>query len=230
MRVVYDFEFEDGTSECFDLRFDAETLDYLPAKSGEMPQWTLLSNNMCPHCTLDKKQHTHCPLALCIYEAVERFHARVSHDLALVRVTTDERMVMKRTTTQKGLSSMLGLLMPCSGCPHTRFFRPMARFHLPFSTEDETIYRSLSMFMLARYFMGAEGVCLENPFSELKAIYKNVECMNLWVARRIRTYVKADSSVNALVLLDLFAKVVSFLSDQHVETVRNWFRVYLDGH
>jgi hypothetical protein len=228
VRVIYDFEYEDGDSECFDLRFDPDSLDHLFKQPENPPSWTLLSNNMCPHCTLDRTKNVHCPLALCISGAVDRFHSRVSHESVLVRVTTDERTVFKRTTTQKGLSSMLGLLMPCSGCPHTRFFRPMARFHLPFSSEEETIYRSLSMFMLAKYFMATDGVHIESPLLELKAIYKNVECMNLWVARRIRSHVKADSSVNALVLLDLFAKIVSFLSDRHIETVRSWFSVYLE--
>ena len=34
-----------------------------------------------------------------------------------------------------------GLIMATAGCPWTDRLRPMARFHLPFATEAETVYR-----------------------------------------------------------------------------------------
>jgi len=229
MRILYDFEFETGRTEHFDLRFDRDTLSFQPRLTNNLPDWTLLDCNICPHCTLDRISHERCPLAVCIHEAVDRFRLLVSHEPVSVQVTSDERKCFQKTTAQKALSSMLGLLMPCSGCPHTLFFRPMARFHLPFSSKEETLHRALSNLLLARYFRGDGAVPAGDPLLELKAIYKNIECMNVWVARRIREHVKADSSVNALVLLDLFAKMVSFSEDAPLEAIRNLFTIYKEG-
>ena len=54
------------------------------------------------------------------------------------------------------MSSVLGLIMATAGCPWTDRFRPMARFHLPFASEAETVYRSVCMFLLARELAGAD--------------------------------------------------------------------------
>ncbi len=54
------------------------------------------------------------------------------------------------TTAQQAMSSVLGLIMATAGCPWTDRLRPMARFHLPFASDAETLYRSISMFLLSR--------------------------------------------------------------------------------
>ena len=41
-------------------------------------------------------------------------------------------------------------------------------------------------------------------------IYKAMQIINVSIAERLRTASSADSSVNAIVLLDMFAKVVPF--------------------
>ena len=64
---------------------------------------------------------------------------------------------MRETSAQQAMSSVLGLIMATSGCPWTDRLRPMARFHLPFASEAETLYRSVGMFLLARELVGADG-------------------------------------------------------------------------
>ncbi len=72
------------------------------------------------------------------------------------------------TTAQQAMSSVLGLIMATAGCPWTDRLRPMARFHLPFASEAETVYRSVCMFLLARDLDGCgrfRGLCARSRSS-----------------------------------------------------------------
>ena len=101
--------------------------------------------------SLEQRTNTpHCPAALHMAPAVELLKELVSFDTVGVTVTQAERTVHAETTAQQALSSVLGLIMATSGCPWTDRLRPMARFHLPFASEAETVYRSVCMFLLAR--------------------------------------------------------------------------------
>ena len=65
---------------------------------------------------------------------IDRFTNLVSYDQLRVVVETEERAVSANLSAQQGLASLIGLIMASSGCPRTAVFRPMARFHLPFSS------------------------------------------------------------------------------------------------
>ncbi len=227
MEISYLFNFDTGRSDRFDFAFQPETLEFLGDVPAKPPEWTLLENHKCPHCNVGDEWKPYCPLAIRIYGIVDRFNTMVSHEPVKVEVITAERRYYSETTAQRGLSSMLGLIIPASGCPHTAFFRPMSRFHLPFSTEEETIYRSTSMYLLAQYFIGRENRTADFDFKGLKTIYQNMEQVNLSLARRIRDASKADSSVNAVILLDLFAKTVTCVIEDSVEELRQLFTSYL---
>ena len=75
---------------------------------------------------------------------LEPLKTLVSFDTVGVTVTQAERTVYAETSAQQAMSSVLGLIMATSGCPWTDHLRPMARFHLPFASEAETVYRSVS--------------------------------------------------------------------------------------
>ena len=89
--------------------------------------------------------------------ALEPLKALVSFDTVGVTVLQSERTVYVETTAQQAMSSVLGLIMATAGCPWTDRLRPMARFHLPFANEAETLYRSVSMFLLSREIDGDRG-------------------------------------------------------------------------
>ena len=55
--------------------------------------------------------------------------------------------------------------MATAGCPWTDRLRPMARFHLPFANEAETVYRSVSMYLLSREMTGAPTAARPSPDS-----------------------------------------------------------------
>ena len=66
-------------------------------------------------------------------------------------VQTWQRNYHQDTTLQRALSSLFGLICALSDCPHTRFLRPMASFHLPLSSDTETLVRTASLYLLQRY-------------------------------------------------------------------------------
>ena len=51
-------------------------------------------------------------------------------------------------------------------------------------------------------------------------IYKKVEVVNANIAKRIRAIATKDAPLNALVLLDAFAKIVGFVANADLEDLR----------
>ncbi|HKJ07570.1 MAG TPA: hypothetical protein VKA76_00635, partial [Gammaproteobacteria bacterium] len=144
-------------------------------------------------------------------------------------VHTPERTVTTNTTLQRGLSSLVGLVLATSGCPHAAFFRPMARFHLPLADENETIYRATSMYLLAQYFVHREGREADLGLSGLTAIYNDVQTINRALAERLRVACEQDAPVNAVVLLDVIAKAMPLTIGSQLAELRHLFRAYLAG-
>ena len=88
---------------------------------------------------------------------IDGFTDLVSYDQVRVTVESDERALVATLSAQQALASLIGLIMASSGCPRTAVFRPMARFHLPFSSESETAYRVAAMYLLAQHFAARSG-------------------------------------------------------------------------
>src|SRR5260221_10410014 len=149
------FDLPDGSQKTLDFSFDAADFRLSNAAPAAPPFWTALTFNQCANCPLNAADHPHCPAALQMASAIELLKTLVSFDTIGVTVTQAERTVYSKTTAQLAMSSVLGLIMATAGCPWADRFRPMARFHLPFANEAETVYRSISMFLLARELAGA---------------------------------------------------------------------------
>ena len=161
--IRYCFILPDGSEEVFNLQLDAQTLDLVGNILEPLPAWTILRFHQCPNCPFTADTHPHCPLAVNLVNVVNHFDRLLSYKEIHVDVMTGERSVSQDTTVQEGVSSLMGLVIATSGCPHTAFFKPMARFHLPFSSEEETMYRATSMYLLAQYFLkkyGAANKCV----------------------------------------------------------------------
>ncbi|RMF19771.1 MAG: hypothetical protein D6758_01175 [Gammaproteobacteria bacterium] len=107
------------------------------------------------------------------------------------------------------------------------FFKPMARFHLPFSDEEETIYRAASMYLLAQYFRAQEGLEAELDLEGLRKAYQAIHIMNMDFSERLRAIAKGDSAVNAVVLLDLFTKTMPWAIDDKLSEIRFLFEGFL---
>jgi hypothetical protein len=223
----YQFTHSDGQTDDFSVHLDSQSLLIDQPLPEPLPDWTRLSHHQCDHCPLDPSEHSHCPLAARLVHINEQLSGLVSHEPVVVEVQTPERLVRKETTAQQGISALMGLLIPGSGCPHTRFFRPMARFHLPFASEEETIYRAATMYLLAQYFIGRDGGEPDLDMAGLDRIYRDVQKVNDHIARRLRDASQSDSTVNAVVLLDMFARTLPFVIEESVEELRHLFRPFL---
>jgi len=66
-------------------------------------------------------------------------------------VTGPNRAYMHETPLHVALSSLIGLYMATGGCPVMERLKPMARFHLPFADEEETMFRAMSAYLLDHY-------------------------------------------------------------------------------
>jgi hypothetical protein len=207
LEINYTFELPDGTRQPFSLALDAQTMDPVDALPAALPEWTHLPFHQCAHCPLSADQSPHCPLAARLAPLVERF----------------ELVLSKRTTAQQGISALMGLVSATSGCPHTAFLKPMARFHLPFASADETAFRAAAMYMLSQYFALRENRAVDMHLQGLQEHYKALQALNRHLAERIRSATRQDAPVNALIVLDQFAKEVNYEIEDQLENIRSLF-------
>lgn len=230
MQVAYQFHFDNGQEKLFTLTLDPVTLESVDPLPANLPAWTALGFEQCAHCPLDAAKTPRCPLAARISQAVDVFEDVLSHDKVEVVVLTDEREVRVTTTAQRATSALLGLISATSACPYTVYLKPMARFHLPFASEEETIYRAVTMYLLARYFQKGDSDMLDARLEGLTSIYKNLQIVNAATARRLRAASQeGDAAVNAIILLDLYAKALPAVIADSVDEVRYLFRDYLQS-
>lgn len=221
--IRYCFTLADGSQEVYDLELDGQNLELVGNIPESLPSWTDLDFHECPHCPLPIDTHPHCPLAVRLVSIVEPFDRLLSYDKIHVDVITEERSISQDTTAEQGIGSLMGLVIATCGCPHTAFFKPMARFHLPLASEDETIYRAASMYLLAQYFLKKEGHNADLELKGLMKIYDNIQVVNSSIAKRLRAATEKDSSLNAIVLLDMYAKTLSYAIEESLEEVRYLF-------
>lgn len=231
MQVAYHFRFDNGQERLFTLTLDPVSLESVDALPANLPAWAALGFEQCAHCPLDSALTALCPLAARLSQAVDAFEAVLSHDQVKVVVLTEEREIHVTTTAQRATSALLGLISATSGCPHTVYLKPMARFHLPFASEEETIYRAVSMYLLARYFQQGESDTLDVRLEGLTTIYRHLQIVNAAIARRLRAAAQeGDAAVNAIILLDMYAKALPAVIADSVDEVRYLFRDYLPPH
>jgi hypothetical protein len=209
-----------------DLRCDAQTLELVDNIPAVLPSWTTLVFHQCPNCLLTPDAHPYCPLAANLVTIVEKFKGLISYSKIHVDIMTAERFFTQETTVQRGISSLMGLVMATSGCPHTAFFKPMARFHLPFSSAEETAYRATSMYLLAQYFLKKKEGHADLDLTGLREIYHNIGVVNDAIAKRLRAATEADSAVNAIILLDIYAKAIPVVIEESLEEIRYLFAPY----
>lgn len=223
------FEAAPPVDLAFKMVLDAKTLERVREESAPVPQWTRLDRHRCGACTLDPQHCAYCPAAVAVADLLEPFAELRSHTAVRVTVITHERTIIANTTAQRALRSLLGLYMATSGCPVLAKFKPMARFHLPFATPDETMFRSVSAYLLAQYFLKRRGVPYELDFNGLRTLYKEIHAINKMLIDRIRHMSKEDANVNALVMLDMFTHYVPLSLDENLADFEHLFVPYFES-
>lgn len=211
--TTYRFRFADGRCETVALSFG----DDMIVEQRAQPAWAALSVNRCPNCPLPPEGW--CPFAAALAPLVDRFDNVYSYERVQVEVQTELRTISAERALQHGLASLIGLIGATSGCPQLTFFRPMARFHLPFASEEETLIRAFSFHLLGRSIAGEDGY----DFAELADHYREAALVNRTMADRLRDILSHDAIVNALVVLDTFAQAVPFVIEEHLEEFKPLF-------
>ena len=227
--VEYRFQLEDMQEDVYYVEIDAHTLRVVGLVHHDLPDWTRLSHCQCSNCPLDDQLVAQCPAAFNMVGLVNRFDQLLSYDEAKVIVKTDERTISSNTTVQRGVCSLMGLLMAASGCPLTAFFKPMARFHLPFASTEETIWRATSTYVLSQYFLYKEGRTPDLVFKGLSKLYNEIQIVNQAFAKRLRSACRQDSMVNAIILLDMFAKSMPSAIEESLEALHYLFQPLLSS-
>ncbi len=142
-------------------------------------------------------------------------------------VKADGRTIHTKTTGQRAVSSIMGLLMAASGCPNTVFFKPMARFHWPFASIEETIWRAISTYLLAQYYHTQDGGVADTRLAGLSRIYEEIQNVNRAFAKRLRKVCLCDGMVNGIILLDMVAKSMPDAIDEALIEIKHLFVPYL---
>jgi hypothetical protein len=218
--IRYRFDLPDGSRTQFDFQFDAVTFRLTNPPPAAPPFWTELEFSQCANCPLNASDTKHCPPALHMADATRRLAGLVSFDTVSVTVEQGERTIRAVTSAQAALSSVLGLIMATTACPWTQLLRPMARFHLPFADATETLYRIVTMYLLAREFQG--GVP-ESGFGSLAEIYENLHVVNRGMARRLGAATRTDPAQNAMALLDSYTALLPVAIEDSLEELRPLF-------
>jgi hypothetical protein len=229
LTFIYRFVISKEESKDFNIVLDRLTLQQMNKNEGPYPEWAGLDFNKCANCPLDVAEHPHCPVAVSLIDTVEYFKNCISFDEVDVYLKAPNRDYMTHISMQEGLSSMIGLLMATSGCPHMEMLKPMARFHLPFAEEDETMYRVITMYLMAQYFVNRRGGAPDWELKNLAGMYDNIRTVNKHFVQRLSKIKIKDASLNALIKLDCFAISVAFTIDQNLmEEYESLFGAFLD--
>lgn len=223
--IEYEFCFDDGPNKVFKIELDNETISIVHPQPQDKPAWTELQNEQCECCHLSTEEYSHCPIALNIAELVEEFKNSFSYDSCLVVCRTPERTYQKETSVQEGLFSVMGIIMATSNCPTMNLFKPMARFHLPFSTIQETVVRSTSFYLLRQYFEHKKGKNPDLDMEKLDKHYENVQTVNRGMLERINTVVKKDADRNAIIILNSLAQLFSMEIEDNMNSVYYLFDI-----
>ena len=225
IKYILKFTDVDFTVDLEFLKKDFSLINLFPGKK----EWTRLEHHKCSHCPLSEKQSPFCPLASAIDNIISKLQDFLSYDEVHAQVEYKNRIISADITVQKALSSLLGLIIPASGCPHTVYFRPMLRFHMPFADTEETIYRATSMFLLAQYFIFKKSNCIPADFSRLETICNNVHTVNKYICRRLREVSGEDCYLNAIVILDMFSLSIHSALEHGLETFESYFSAYREN-
>ena len=192
------------------------------------PAWARLGNKQCPQCPFREPQQPFCPVARNLAGIIEDFKDDISYEEADIVVTTEAREFHKRAPLQNSISGLIGLVMATSGCPVLDKLRPMAYLHLPFPSGRETMYRAISMYLTAQYFISRKGGTPDWDMAGLVKIYESISGVNVSFTDRLRTMKIADASLNAITSLDCFAAMTSgSITSQSLEDVELVFEAYL---
>jgi hypothetical protein len=85
------------------------------------------------------------------------------------------------------------------------------------------------MYRLAQEIRRSKGLEVDPGFGGLVEIYRNIKTVNRHVVDRLRDACDKDSSLNAVVILDVFAQLLPLQFGRDLDEFLTWFGAYLEG-
>jgi len=222
--IRYRFHLPSQTTEEITLEFDRHSFQLRLPPASEEATWAALGFHTCGHCPLSPSQSPHCPFAQALSPFIARFDAFYSYENVVVEVITEKRTVVAHGALQQGMSSLVGLIGATCGCPHLAFFRPMAHFHLPFASEEETLYRVFATHLLGQFIKAGAESGAPISLAGLQAGYEAASRVNQGMSERIRAAFAKDAVVNGLIILDTFAQAAPYVIREKLEELRYIFK------
>lgn len=186
------------------------------------PDWARLEHHQCSHCPLDPVEHRYCPIARNLAFLLPDAELGESFREVHLEVGTKARTYHIDTTLQRALSSLFGLVCALSDCPHTRFLRPMALFHLPVSTQTETLVRAAGFFLLQRH-LSRQNTDPAQGLDGLEHAYRQLNELNRCFVGRFRAQDTSDAPINAMVLLHVLGKEMNWELSDELEAIAPLF-------
>jgi hypothetical protein len=226
LEITYQYTFDSRVTKSFTITLDRSTLTLLPGTATDPPPWTALGFHRCECCAVDGGTTAHCPIAVNLAGVMSQFQEVFSYENVAVTVTTEERTYAKTTDIQRGLSAMIGIIMVTSGCPAMERLKPMVRFHLPFATLEETVYRMLSTYLVAQFLLLRKGRDVAPSLEDIERIYGEVAEVNRNFVERLRNNEERDATINALVNLDCFAALAPMAVEDMLVEMEPYFGGY----
>jgi hypothetical protein len=219
---VYTFRFPKNRRTTFTININPIT-NLIHCRPTNTSFWTALDYHQCQICPLELQNNQFCPVALTIDDLVTTFKKTASYTLCTVVCIAPERTYTKATHVQDGLASILGLLMAVSGCPIMDFFKPLARFHLPFSSVDESIFRIVGLSMLWQHYKKSDLVEPQHLGDIIKSRYALVQQVNKGILERINSISELDADKNAIVTLNSLGQILEMELETNIESLHHLF-------
>lgn len=222
----YTFKLETGEEKIITVNLD-EDLNFIEKKRDSYPEWVKMKNFRCKNCQKSEKSEI-CPVAANLLDLIDEFKEIYSYEEAEITIETPERTYFKKTSVQAGIGSLMGIYMVTGGCPTLEMLKPMVKFHLPFATLEETMYRAISMYMTAQLLRYQKGIKAAFDLKEIVDIYSEIEKVNFNFAKKLNELNMSDASINAIVLLNSFATFANLSFDDDLDdSIGKYFKMYL---
>lgn len=228
MGIRYEFIFPEDGSQLTVETEAASRRDSTTETVTAQADWTRLEYCQCTNCPLDKKEHDRCPAALDIQPVVEDFRALPAFRKVEVRVISKEREYRKFTGIEEGLRSLMGLIMANSACPILSNLKPMATTHLPFSSQDEFIIRSVGTYLVRQFYKTQDG---EEPDWQLEGLVnlnRELQLVNQALWQRVHSACEGDSNLKALLSFFSMAASVSYSLEAQLRKLKPAFMSITD--
>lgn len=219
--IKYFFKSDAGASLEFEVQLDRVELSQ--DKLQSYPEWTKLDFNKCPNCPLESAAHTHCPTAVDLEPVIRVFKSHKSYELMTIEVYTPDRIYIKKCDLQTGIRSLTGLIMATSHCPILSQLKCQAKFHLPFASIEETLFRTTGAYLIKQYFLHKSAGSADWDLNGLSKFYKDLELVNRAFFQRVLASSENDANLNAVGTLASLSMAVTFSLEEKLDEIRSLF-------